>query len=77
MNEQVRPKDYPISMRLAETEVDVRAAEATLRENGPIPISKEGFAEFLSAISGPARAAPEMVEILRRRAPWNTGAPKT
>jgi len=52
-------------------EAAVRAAEAALMENGPVRMSEAGFAEFLAAISAPAEAAPEMVEALKRRAPWD------
>ena len=48
----------------------VRAAEAALMEDSPIRMSEAGFAEFLALIAAPAQAAPEMVELLKRRAPW-------
>jgi len=37
-------------------EAAVRAAEAALLENVPVRMSEKGFAEFLAAISAPARA---------------------
>ena len=48
----------------------VRAAEDVLMDNRLIRMSPEGFAEFMSALSGPATAVPEMVELARRPAPW-------
>jgi uncharacterized protein (DUF1778 family) len=52
-------------------EAAVRAAEAALLEDGLIRMSEEGFAAFLTAISAPIVAPPEMVAILKRRAPWD------
>jgi hypothetical protein len=49
----------------------VRAAEGALLEDRPVRISEEGFAAFLAAIMAPAEASPEMVAILKRRAPWD------
>jgi uncharacterized protein (DUF1778 family) len=48
----------------------VRAAEEVLMENALIRLSPDGFGVFLEAISGPAKPAPEMVELLRKRAFW-------
>ena len=53
-------------------EAAVRAAEAALVDASPIRMSEEGFAEFLAALAAPAMAPREMVEILKRRAPWDT-----
>ena len=52
----------------------VRAAEDVLMDNRLIRMSPEGFDAFMAAVSGPATPAPEMVEIARRAAPWETGA---
>jgi uncharacterized protein (DUF1778 family) len=52
-------------------EAAVRAAEEALLEDRPVRMSEEGFAAFLSAIAAPAEAAPEMVAILKRQAPWD------
>jgi uncharacterized protein (DUF1778 family) len=51
----------------------VRAAEDVLMENRLIRMSPEGFAEFMSALSGPATPVPAMVELARRPAPWEPG----
>jgi uncharacterized protein (DUF1778 family) len=51
-------------------EAAVRAAEDTLLDNRLIRMSEEGFADFVSALSMPAAPVPEMVELAKRRAPW-------
>lgn len=58
-------------------EAAVRAAEDVLMESAPIRMSADGFGAFLKALSSPATAVPEMVELLRRPAPWENGAQKT
>lgn len=57
-------------------EAAVRAAEDVLMETAPIRMSAAGFKAFLAALSGPAVAAPEMVELFRRTAPWEANAAK-
>jgi uncharacterized protein (DUF1778 family) len=52
----------------------VRAAEDVLMETAPIRMSPAGFKAFMAALSGPATAVPEMVELFRRVAPWETKA---
>jgi uncharacterized protein (DUF1778 family) len=52
----------------------VRAAEDVLMETAPIRMSPAGFKAFTAAVSGPATAVPEMVELFRRTAPWETKA---
>lgn len=51
----------------------VRAAEEVLMDNGPLRMSPEGFDAFMSAMSAPAEPVPGMVEVLRRRPPWERG----
>ena len=51
-------------------EAAVRAAEEAIVETQLIRMSADGFAEFMAALSGPASAVPEIVELLRRQAPW-------
>jgi len=51
----------------------VRAAEDVLMETAPIRMTPAGFEAFMAALSGPGVSAPEMVEIFRRAAPWETG----
>jgi uncharacterized protein (DUF1778 family) len=58
-------------------EAAVRAAEDALMETLPIRMSAAGFKAFVTALSGPAKPVPEMVELFRRTAPWETGGPKT
>ena len=54
----------------------VRAAEDVLMETVPIRMSQAGFKAFMAALSGPATPAPEMVELFRRSAPWETADSK-
>lgn len=55
----------------------VRAAEDVLMETMPIRMSPAGFKAFMAALSGPAAPVPEMVELFRRTAPWETAGSKT
>jgi len=48
----------------------VRAAEDVLMETMPIRLGPAGFKSFMAALSAPATAIPEMVELVRRVAPW-------
>jgi len=52
----------------------VRAAEETLMEAMPIRLSAAGFDAFTLALSSPAMPVQEMVDLLRRPAPWETPA---
>jgi uncharacterized protein (DUF1778 family) len=54
-------------------EAAVRAAEAALMENIPIRMSPESFEAFVAVLSAPAAPVPEMVELLQRKAPWESG----
>jgi uncharacterized protein (DUF1778 family) len=54
----------------------VRAAEDVLMESAPIRMSPAGFKAFVAALSAPAAPVPEMVELFRRKAPWETGGSK-
>jgi uncharacterized protein (DUF1778 family) len=51
----------------------VQAAETTIIERTLIRMSPAGFEAFRKAVSAPPRAVPEMVEVLNRKAPWETG----
>ena len=53
-------------------EAAVQAAEATIIERTLIRMSPAGFEAFRIAVSGPPRAVPEMIEVLKRKAPWET-----
>jgi len=57
-------------------EAAVHAAEEIVMENALIRMSPKGFNTFMSAIAAPAAAVPEMVELLKRKAPWETGSKK-
>jgi uncharacterized protein (DUF1778 family) len=52
----------------------VHAAEEVLLERALIRMSPAGFAAFREAIEAPAAPVPELVELLRRPAPWEEGA---
>ena len=56
-------------------EAAVQAAEATIIERTLIRMSPVGFEAFKKAVLGPPRTIPEMVELLKRKAPWEA-APK-
>ena len=55
----------------------VRAAEDVLMETVPIRMSAAGFKTFMAVLSKPAASVPEMVELFRRAAPWETSGSKT
>jgi uncharacterized protein (DUF1778 family) len=55
----------------------VRAAEDVLMENRLIRMSPEGFAAFMQALSAPTAPVPEMVELVKRPAPWEPGYAET
>jgi uncharacterized protein (DUF1778 family) len=48
----------------------VRAAEEVILDAALIRMSPASFDAFLEAVAGPANAVPEMVEVLKRKAPW-------
>jgi GNAT superfamily N-acetyltransferase len=48
-----------------------------LMETVPVRMSPAGFKAFMAALSGPATAVPEIVELFRRRAPWEASGSKT
>ena len=50
----------------------VRTAEEVIMENTVIRMSPEGFATFVDLLDRPAKPVPEMVELLKRPAPWET-----
>lgn len=52
----------------------VRTAEEVIMENTVIRMSPEGFAAFVDLLDRPAKPVPEMVELLKRPAPWETKA---
>jgi uncharacterized protein (DUF1778 family) len=51
----------------------VRAAEDVLMESRLIRMNSEGFADFMAVLSGPATPVAEMVELVKRPAPWEPG----
>ncbi|MHB0954574.1 MAG: type II toxin-antitoxin system TacA family antitoxin [Allorhizobium sp.] len=61
----VERKEYPISMRRPDADV--------LMENRLIRMAPEGFAEFMEVLSAPTAPVPELVELVKRPAPWEAG----
>jgi uncharacterized protein (DUF1778 family) len=57
-------------------EAAVRAAEDVLMETRPIRMNPSAFKAFMEALAKPAVAVPEMTELLRRKAPWESDAGK-
>jgi len=53
-------------------EAAVRAAEETIIETRLVRMSAGGFAAFVAALSAPPAPVPEMVELLKRKAPWES-----
>jgi uncharacterized protein (DUF1778 family) len=51
-------------------EAAVRAAEEVIMENTPIRMSQKGFSAFMAAIVSKPVAVREMVDFLKRPAPW-------
>ena len=54
-------------------EAAVKAAEEVLMESALVRMGPEAFEAFMAALSAPAATVPEMVEVLRRTAPWEAG----
>ena len=54
-------------------EAAVRAAEDVVMETAPIRMSRAGFKAFMEVLSKPATPVNEMIELLRRKAPWESG----
>ena len=53
-------------------EAAMQAAEEVVLQTLPIRMSSEGFQAFVDTLSEPGRPVSEMVEILKRPAPWET-----
>jgi uncharacterized protein (DUF1778 family) len=54
-------------------EAAVRAAEDVLMESTLFRMSASGFSAFMKALAQPATAVPELVALLKRPTPWETG----
>lgn len=54
-------------------EAALRAAEAVLMEHAVVRMSPEAFEAYATAVAGPGKAVPELVDLLRRRPPWEGG----
>jgi uncharacterized protein (DUF1778 family) len=53
-------------------EAAVRAAEEVLMDRALVRMSDEGFTAFMAAVTAPAEPVPELVELFRRKTPWET-----
>ncbi|CAN7615277.1 DUF1778 domain-containing protein [Phenylobacterium sp. LjRoot219] len=51
-------------------EAAVRAAEEVLLEQSVVRLDPADFEAFKAALDAPPAAVPEIVELLKRRAPW-------
>jgi len=52
-------------------EAAIRASEDALMEQRLIRMSNRGFGAFVAELARPAHAVPQLVEILKRPAPWD------
>ena len=52
-------------------EAAVRAAEEVLMAQSTVRMSPDQFEAFKAAIAGPGEAAPELVALFQRPAPWD------
>jgi uncharacterized protein (DUF1778 family) len=57
-------------------EAAVRAAEEVVMESTLVRMSPAGFDAFLTAIAGPPTAVPEIVALLKSKAPWESRGKK-
>ena len=55
-------------------DASVRAAEEAIMKNAANRMAPEGFAAVIDMLDRPAKPVPEMVELLKRPAPWETKA---
>ena len=53
-------------------EAAVRAAEEVVMENTIIRMSPEGFRQFMDIVSAPPAPIPELVNVFKRKAPWES-----
>jgi uncharacterized protein (DUF1778 family) len=52
-------------------EAAVRAAEDVVMESALVRMSPEGFSAFMSAIGALPAAVPKLVDVLKRKSPWD------
>ena len=57
-------------------EAAVRAAEEVIMDTVPLRMGPAAFKALTAAISGPAKSVPELQEVFKRPAPWETTASK-
>jgi uncharacterized protein (DUF1778 family) len=58
-------------------EAAVRAAEEVVMENQIIRLDTETFAQFMEIINRPVEPVPEILELMKRKAPWETNVEET
>ncbi|HVH41954.1 MAG TPA: DUF1778 domain-containing protein [Labilithrix sp.] len=51
-------------------EAALRAAEEVIMDRALIRMSGSGFAAFAAALAGPPASIPALVEVMKRKAPW-------
>ena len=51
-------------------DASVREAEMLILDRTMTTMSAEGFKAFMDEIDSPPKVIPEMVELLKRKAPW-------
>jgi uncharacterized protein (DUF1778 family) len=54
-------------------EAAVQAAEEVVMQSTLVRMSPKGFDAFMAAVAAPATAVPEMVDLLKRKAPRAAG----
>ena len=54
-------------------EAAVRAAEDVIMDSAFVRMSRSGFAAFMAAVDAPGRPVPALVDVFRRKAPWENG----
>lgn len=55
----------------------VRAAEEAVLDSVMVGMSAAAFTDFVAAVSAPGQPVPELVDVLKRPAPWETQSKPT
>lgn len=73
---EVRSFMQPLALlaRSRTRDAAVRTAEDVIMETSLVRMGATDFAAFTDALAAPAVAVPEMVELMRRSAPWDQPA---
>ena len=75
-------KDHPLSLRLPDADIAIIDRAASLRgrsrtefmRDAAVRTAEEVIAALVDLLDRPAKPVPEMVELLKRPAPWETKA---